>query len=226
MGISMEKVQEKAPELVSTVKAATVSLDKRGLGEHVARVALIMDTSGSMDHLYRNGTVQAIANRALALGLRFDDNGAVDVFGFDSWAREMGEMDLDNFKHVFLNPQYGGGTSYSAAIDIVRRYYAKSMSKVPVYAMFVTDGDAQDPNEAKRSIKDAASEPIFWQFMGVGRENFRLLKSLDNLKGRVVDNANFFDAGDGSMSDDEFYKKMMDEYPSWVKEARQKGIIE
>jgi hypothetical protein len=68
--------------MLSLVKTAGVSLEKRGLAEHTARVALVLDISGSMAALYRSGAVQRLAGRVLALGLRFDDDGVVDVFLF------------------------------------------------------------------------------------------------------------------------------------------------
>lgn len=41
-------------------------------------------------------------------------------------------------------------------------------------------------------MQEASLYPIFWQFMGVGGSNYSILEKLDNMDGRVVDNANFF----------------------------------
>ena len=47
--VDMEKrVAATSPQLLSLTKKAGVSLEKRGLGEHTARVALCLDISGSM----------------------------------------------------------------------------------------------------------------------------------------------------------------------------------
>jgi hypothetical protein len=52
------------------------------------------------------------------------------------------------------------------------------------------------------------------------------LEDLDDMPGRVIDNANFFRAIDfEKMSDEELYSKMMDEYPDYLKEASTKSII-
>jgi len=48
---------------------------------------------------------------------------------------------------------------------------------------------------------------------------------LDNLKGRVVDNANFFAVNDiNKITDQELYQRMLTEFPLWLKAAKEKGI--
>jgi hypothetical protein len=61
-------------------------------------VALCLDISGSMNALYRSGKIQALVERVLALGLRFDDNEAVDVFLFGANVHEVGELRMNNFQ--------------------------------------------------------------------------------------------------------------------------------
>ena len=79
--VTMEKrVAEQAPQLLSLVKAARISLEKRSLGSETARVALVLDVSVSMAELFSTGAVQEFAERALALALQWDDDGEVDVF--------------------------------------------------------------------------------------------------------------------------------------------------
>ena len=67
-----------------TLGKATESLDRHiinlkkdgtaDLTNHKARVCVIMDRSGSMDHLYSSGAVQEVLTRLLPLANRFDDN--------------------------------------------------------------------------------------------------------------------------------------------------------
>ena len=47
-----------------------------------------------MSGLYRQGKVQALVERLLALALRFDDDGEVDVFLFGAEGHEAGTLDL------------------------------------------------------------------------------------------------------------------------------------
>lgn len=62
--------------------------------------------------------------------------------------------------------------------------------------------------------------------MGVGGSNYSILEKLDNMDGRVVDNANFFAIDDfDRVPDDELYERLLNEFPTWLKEARAKKII-
>ena len=47
------------------------------------------------------------------------------------------------------------------------------------------------------------------------------------MEGRYVDNANFFQLNDiMSISDSELYERLLNEFPEWLKEAKQKGILD
>ena len=49
---------------------------------------------------------------------------------------------------------------------------------------------------------------------------------LDTLTGRVVDNANFFPIADiTTITDEELYGKLLNEFPLWLKEAKAIGIL-
>jgi hypothetical protein len=90
---------------------------------------------------------------------------------------------------------------------------------------FVTDGDNSDKSETEQLIKKVSDKPVFWQFIGLGNASFGFLKSLDDMPGRVIDNANFFQANDISkITDEQLYDRILTEFPVWLKEAREKGI--
>ena len=79
--VSLEKkLEQGAPKLVSLAKPLTVELEKRNLLDCVARVALVLDISGSMSKRYKNGTVQEIVNKTLPLAVQFDDDGQLDFW--------------------------------------------------------------------------------------------------------------------------------------------------
>ncbi len=247
--VSLEKrIEKEAPQLVSLVKKAAVSLKKVGLQDHEAKVALCLDVSGSMYGLYNSGTIQRFAERILALGCRFDDDGSIDVFLFADKACNAGEMKIGNL-HVRLIQQLvdknnvGGGTSYGPALSEIRKFYFQSKpafpsffssdkrstplkAQLPVYVMFVTDGETSDESTAEEQIRYSSYEPIFWQFMAIGSGGFNFLKKLDVMPNRYIDNAGFFsvDNPDG-ISEETLYDLLMTEYPSWVKQARIKNLI-
>lgn len=253
--VDLEKrVAQSAPQLVNLVKSAAVSLEKAGLGQHRAKVCLVLDISGSMSTLYRKGLVQQFAERILALGCRFDDDGEIDVFLFGRNVHQGAPMGLSNWsnyiRQVIDKHPLEGDTRYGAAIEAVRRHYfpdsrggeRKSALKaeVPVYVMFVTDGSTSDKPLTERQLRWASREPIFWQFMGIGKgrksrskalasfadSDFPFLEKLDELDGRMIDNADFFAVSSpDEHSDGALYDLLMNEYPQWVKEARQHGMI-
>ncbi|MCD2518985.1 VWA domain-containing protein [Massilia sp. G4R7] len=253
--ISLEKrVEAKAPQLVSLVKSAGVSLAKVGLEAHRARVCLVLDISGSMSALYRKGLVQRFAERILALGCRFDDDGDVDVFLFGRNVHQPEPMGLSNWtgyiERAIDKHPLEGDTRYGAAMAAVRRYYfpdaggserkTAHAAQLPVYVMFVTDGTTSDQPMTEKQLRWSSREPIFWQFMGIGKgkkskskrlldfadSDFPFLEKLDDLSGRLIDNADFFSvASPDEHSDAALYDLLMTEYPGWVRQAREHGLI-
>jgi hypothetical protein len=174
MKIDLDKVERLAPELVGLVKSSQLNLDKHELNEHTARVALMLDISGSMGHLFTTGKVNELIKRALPLALQFDDDGQIDVFCFNNNAYEVGEYGLSNYKECVrdIERQFGvnGGTSYNSALDLIKEHYAGS--KLPVYVMFITDGDTDNKSKVEKSMISISKQPIFIQFIGLGTDYF------------------------------------------------------
>ena len=72
----------------------------------------------------------------------------------------------------------------------------------------------------------AAKLPIFWQFVGLGGHSYGILKDLDDMTGRLIDNCSFFELDDlNDVSEETLYENMLEEFPSWLKEARDIGLI-
>lgn len=99
--------------------------------------------------------------------------------------------------------------------------------KYPVYVIFITDGENDDKSAAIEAITKASNYGIFFQFIGIGYEDFKFLKKMDELNGRFIDNANFFKEPDLSRtSDSQLYNLLMSEFPQWLKEAKSKNLIQ
>ena len=90
------KKAENTPGMVNLIKAAAVSLEKRGLSEARYRVKLVLDISASMTLEFRSGAVDELVRRALALAARLDDDGQVDVYLFGIQPHRAGQVSLDN----------------------------------------------------------------------------------------------------------------------------------
>ncbi len=240
--VQLEKrIEQEAPQLVNLVKKAQISLEKSGLGEHRAKVCLCLDISASMSDLYSKGQIQTFIERILALACRFDDDGEVDVFLFGQKSHHAPTIDLQNYQQYIrtLIKQYPleGGTHYSPVMKMIRHHYlyddsdlkspARTSAELPVYVMFVTDGATSNRKAAENQILYASFQPIFWQFMGIGRSGaFEFLEKLDDLKGRYVDNADFFSVkSPQELTDEQLFARLMNEYPKWLLQAQQKQLL-
>lgn len=235
--ISLEKVRQTAPGLVSLYKSAGVSLEKHGLNGRRAAVYLVLDYSGSMRDYYKDGTVQALADRVLGLSAHLDDDGRVPVVFFSTDVDGHAEIGLDRhhgmIDKIVANLGHMGRTNYHAAMDAVIDDYLDSGSTDPALVVFQTDGGPTSKLAAERYLCKAARLPLFWQFIGFGNtrsSQFDFLRRLDELPvpaKRPVDNAGYFHAGPDprKVPDTELYDRLLGEFPSWLAAAEARGIV-
>ncbi|MFS1428462.1 VWA domain-containing protein [Vibrio splendidus] len=251
------------PEIIDLVKKTAISLAKNGvnLDTDSARVALCLDYSGSMYNLMGNGTVTEMTKRSLAQAIAMDDDGDIEVFAFGSSARKLNSVDVNSYESFCNDIQNNkpslGGTRYDLAIKEVVRYYDSVGYDKPVFVIFITDGDTENKSAVEAEMKAASDKPIFWQFVGIGADDydpsvatksikkpgffgrllgneekvvanthFEFLVKLDELEGRAVDNAGFFAVSKPKeMAPERMFDLMNNEYPTWLKEVRAKGIL-
>ncbi|MEU1267511.1 VWA domain-containing protein [Streptomyces sp. NPDC005799] len=237
VAISLKKVEETAPALVSLYKSAGVSLRKHGLDGLRAAVYLVVDYSGSMAPYYKDGSVQALADRVLGLSAHLDDDGSVPVVFFSTDVDAETEIALADhagrIEKIVAGLGHMGKTSYHLAMDAVIDHYLDSGSTDPALVVFQTDGGPINKLAAERYLCKAAGLPLFWQFVGFGdphSKQFDFLRRLDDLAvpdKRVVDNAGFFHAGADprKVSDTELYDRLVSEFPKWLVAARAQGIV-
>jgi stress response protein SCP2 len=241
-------LEKKDPAMLSLVKKVQVSLEKQGLTNDSAKVALVLDISPSMMNLFQDGSVDELVRRILALGLRFDDDGQIDVFLFGKDAFDYGSVDLNSYRSfvqdMLRRYGYSGGTYYGKAMQLVRETYRSQpdFGRLPIYIMFITDGGTADPAVSERHVIESSHEPFFWQFLAIGQapsgqkkqsrwsrifgSGFDFLEKLDNLPGRLIDNASFgLIESPRAISEDEMFDMLMEEYPTWVRQAQEKGLI-
>ncbi|MFF8385387.1 VWA domain-containing protein [Streptomyces kanasensis] len=237
MAIDLQKIQRTAPALVDLYKRAGVSLRKHGLEGQRAAVYLVVDHSGSMRRYYRDGSVQALADRVLGLSAHLDDDGRVPVLFFSTDVDALAEVDLAHHRGCVDRIVAGlgrmGQTSYHHAMDAVIDHYLDSGATHPALVVFQTDGGPSDRVAAERYLCRAARLPLFWQFVGFGDpagRQFDFLRRLDELPvpaRRPVDNAGFFPAGRNprAVPDDVLYDRLVGAFPRWLAAARAPGVI-
>lgn len=240
MPISLDKRAEVATISLTKVLQAEAAKGV-DLGELTANVILVNDYSASMSQRYDGAVneVQELGERALGLSLSgLDDDGKVQVFFFDDKAYDPIEVTAKNYqgyvdrwrKPKFKPQRRFGGTDYLPVIGKIIDYCtSKGMlaaGQPPVLVIFMTDGATANEAKIAQQLVAAASLPIFWQFLGLGYSP-RFLQQLDTMGGRAVDNVGLFEIpGVLSLTDEEFYDKIIKEFvPQWVPAARAAGIL-
>ncbi|GAA3370218.1 VWA domain-containing protein [Streptomyces sannanensis] len=235
--ISLRKMEETAPALVSLYKSAGVFLERHGAAGQRAAVYLVLDYSGSMKAYYKDGSVQALADRVLGLSAHLDDDGRVPVVFFSTDIDAETDIALRNHRgrvaEIVAGLGHMGKTSYHLAMDAVIDHYLDSGTTAPALVVFQTDGGPINKLAAERYLCKAAKLPLFWQFIGFGdphSRQFDFLRKLDELAvpaKRPVDNAGFFHAGADpwAVSDAELYDRLVGEFPAWLAAARAAGIV-
>lgn len=248
--VSLEKrlvsLEKKRPGMVSLVKKADAAVEKAGLGNLTAKVALCLDISGSMNGLFRSGKVDRLVERVLALGYRFDDDGMIDVFLFGRDSHSFGPLgpeEVGDFsKNVISKYGLESDTMYGLVMERLRAYYRPQpdFGKIPIFVMFVTDGGTRDTRRTETQMIEASKEAIFWKFMAIGPmpssrgpkkssrlpKGFDFLAYLDDMEGRLLDNADFFAVEDPSEpTEEELYGMLLEEFPKWLGEVRRAGVL-
>lgn len=202
-----------------------VRLKKEGkvdLTKHRTRVFVVVDRSGSMNGLFKNGSVQNTLTRLLPLALRFDDNGELEVYVFDHECSQLSPMTINNYENYvedeILRKGYGprGGTSYAPVIKKTVSDYNDG-SPYPAFGIFITDGANNDEAATDKEVRNSSKYKIFYQFVGIGGASFSYLEKLDDLDGRAVDNTAFVKVADFSKLDDEqLYALLLEQYTQWL----------
>lgn len=230
--ISLTKNEELNKKLTLRKDIIDEKAKSASINGSVARVVFALDHSGSMRTMYKDGTVQTLLERIFPMAMYFDDNSELDFYWFDSIYKEFEPVTPDNLdgyvsKIILSKKDHFGGTCYAPIMqEITKRYAHKQKSTVPTFVIFITDGANSDKAASKEILTKASKYNIFWKFIGIGGDKFDFLERLDNLKGRFIDNANFANVNDlNTLSDDQLYTLLLEEYSDWLGLCRQHGLI-
>lgn len=210
-------------------KTANCGFSMRNL---TSRVALVLDYSGSMRNYYRSGAIQQLIERILPIALQFDDDGELDFWIFDDGFHRLPSINKNNFygyieREVIKKYPRMGSTNYAPVMkDVYNKYICEDRKNIPSYVIYITDGANSDRRDTNETITYLAQFPIFWQFVGIGNDSFDYLQKLDDLKNRIIDNADFFPVKDiMKLSDSELYSKLLNEFPDYLKEVVRRGLF-
>lgn len=239
--------------LVDKVETAGRLAIEKGLDiNRKAAGQLLVDCSGSMSNEFSSGAVKNAVQRALAFYCIIDDDMSVPVVPFNAGLLPTVDVDLGNFQHATDHLRAGGTTglhhALREAVRIAGHEDALSsgggrgllgrhkgggasvkQSTMPSFITVVTDGRPNEPQICEEILVAASHRAIFWQFLYVGHDShgWAWLEMLDDsLKGRHFDCIDAKRFGSlTSVSDQEFYGAMLDEYPGWLKSAESNGVL-
>ncbi|MEU1995094.1 VWA domain-containing protein [Nocardia gamkensis] len=217
-------------------EVAKVLVDKNAFGIR-ARVVLVVDKTGSMNRQYRDQVVHRVVQRMIPVATQLDDDGTLEAYLYArSFAKlpditvERGEEWARTYLHLTGTH---GGIDYDALgarneeLPIMRDIIdSLRPGGRPTLVLFFTDGGFAKKREIAALMREASLLPAFWQFVGLGRANYGLLRTLDELSDRAVDNAGFFALDDIDQVDDaQLYARLLGEFPDWLRAARNANIL-
>lgn len=228
--MALSLVKEKAEKV-------TLSLKKKGVTKvPPLRVVSVFDVSGSMDGNIRHGNLQKAADQVLGVAYKFDDDGNVNVFTFDSDVKQPRDMVVDDFgtyvQNVIVRGGYNTGmsTSYQTALQAVMDFLfaekggtkglfgfgAKKgvVDDSPALVLFFTDGSPDRGDNARAVLRQAAGKNVYFQMIGVGgNADFSVLTALAN----EFNNVGEVRLTSFSMPDEAIYDQLIStEFVEWL----------
>ena len=107
--------------LIDLTKKAGIVLEKKKLTGVKAEIILAIDKSGSMNSLYKNGTVQQLVERLLGIGMNMDANKEMNVFQFNNGSNFVGTATEANHSTFVMDNKMtvSGGTKYAPVMEMI-----------------------------------------------------------------------------------------------------------
>jgi stress response protein SCP2 len=200
---------------------------------HCARLSI--DTTGEEDG--DNITLENypdFVKRAQQSRMPYEQENKGGLLGFGGTSTDKLDASGNKIRKPYdrggdIFPGLGFNNEEVALLEMLRRDYAGT--KKPVLAIVVHDGGVGNTRAISEKIRSLANEgvPIFLQFVGWAGSSYGVLKNLDTLEGRRIDNTGFFELTPKDlveMPEEELLKRILKEFPAWLREAEKAGIIQ
>ncbi|WP_240615774.1 vWA domain-containing protein [Nakamurella deserti] len=209
----------------------------KGAAQERARIVLVLDKTGSMYDEYQAGIVHRVVERMVPVATQLDDDGSLECYLYAVDFAKLPDLRVEDLERwmaefIHIDGVHGGIDyrrigGYNDEIPIMDEIIGSLAGQtLPTLVLFFTDGGFSKKREITKLMQRASNLPAFWQFVGIGRNNFGVLTKLDEMTGRVVDNVGFFAVTDIDRIDDaELYRRLLSEFPDWLRAARSAGVL-
>lgn len=202
-----------------------------------AQVKFELDDSGSAVPMYNSGQMQELVERLMAIALRLDADGKLEVFSFSSRAHKHGdvtEAEIPGYINQKFIPEarrggtWEGGTNYAAAIraaitedapapksgGLFGTLFGKKETTAaptgpsyPAFHLFVSDGQDAGDTHDFKRLISGASKDHYFMLVGIGPASYF------NLMREVADqydNVGFVNFPNLTVSDDAMYEAILE----------------
>ncbi|MFP5300758.1 VWA domain-containing protein [Cobetia sp. SIMBA_158] len=231
------KLEQHAPKLIDFAKPIALNLKKHNMEDVTARVAFVLDGSGSMYSQYHKGHVQQVLERIVPLALQLDNDGQIEFWAFASKFKKYGNVSVNNYENYIERTRnvsklfpftifrgLGAGNNEKDVMEDVVRHFAGTSE--PVLVIFISDGGITQSRKIEKVIRETCRQPIFWQFVGLGGQDYGILENLDDLQGRDIDNSDFFNIDNfANVTDDSLYAQLLSEFPGWLRTMKSNALL-
>ena len=92
--VNLTKNAELNKKISLRKEIVSAEVKKHNISVNIARVVFVLDHSGSMRGMYKDGTVQDVLERIFPVAMHFDDNAEMEFYWFDSLYKELEPVNL------------------------------------------------------------------------------------------------------------------------------------
>ncbi|MFL9679047.1 VWA domain-containing protein [Streptomyces sp. KL110A] len=125
---------------------------------------------------FKDGSVQRLAEQAVALAAHLDEDATVTTVFFSTdidGVVDLTPADLTPTRVEEVNAGLGrlGRTNYHRAVEEVLAHHEKADPARPALVIFQTDGAPESRTAANQALAEAAGRPVHWRFTAWGEED-------------------------------------------------------
>jgi GT2 family glycosyltransferase len=173
----------------------------------------------------KDGMIQRVINKMMALAVRWDDWGELDFWYYDKELRKEPPVTRANYRTAGPSDWAGmasGVNMETAVFEVAEEYRG---GDEPAFVLVLTDGGVVVNGDVLvRSLELVSKAPVFWHFACLRRVDGNLLEKLVQQPSQAGSNLAFSLLDDfGSLSDQYLYFRWLEPFARWLAEPGAHG---